>query len=44
MKRAIKLLDDVYISVIEEHKGSKEISYILQLIDDLQNKMEELNN
>lgn len=43
MKQAIKLLDEVYCTV-SESKDSKGVSYILQLIDDLQNKIETLNN
>jgi len=42
--QAIKLLDEVYCTIVDENRESKSISYVLQLIDDLQGKIETLND
>ena len=42
MKTAIEILDQVYRDVITDYNESTETLQVLELIDELQNKLEEL--
>jgi len=42
IKDLIKYLDNIYYLIIQNNKESKEIKKILSLVDELQNKIEDL--
>ena len=42
-KEIIKHLDNIYYLIIQNNKESKEVKKILSLVDELQNKTEDLN-
>ena len=42
IKDLIKHLDNIYYLIIQNNKESKEIKKILSLVDELQNKIEDL--